>query len=94
MNYKINEILTKNDYLYEINVVALNKNGIVVITKHGVSLYLDDGTSIVSNITPCRLFTNKNKLTDNNLSKILTTWKSSGYEGKFYTKKETDKFSG
>ena len=86
--YNFKETIFEDDYLYEVN----HTKGIIIITKYGVTLCFDNWKTLTSNITPIGLFPEQKLLTNSNLKKIITIWKSIGYEGKYYSKQESRMF--
>jgi hypothetical protein len=80
------------DYHYDVSVVWEGRDGEVVITRWGVSLWFDDGDAIMTNIQPASLFPNKRVLTIPDLIKVMKTLVAIGGEGMSVSKEKLDHF--
>lgn len=59
------------DYLYEISVVLRKRDGVISVSRWGVSLWYDDGDALMTNIVPHRLFPGKRQLSTDDLKQII-----------------------
>lgn len=44
------------DYLYDISIVWKGRDGVISVSRWGVSLWYDDGDAVMTNIQPHTLF--------------------------------------
>jgi hypothetical protein len=80
------------DYLYDISVVWKNRDGVVTVSRWGVSLWYDDGDALMTNIQPHSLFPNKRKLSVDDLKRIVKTLEDTKVEGMPVSKEQMDSF--
>jgi hypothetical protein len=83
------------EYYYELYVLVDGRVARIVVTNFGVSVDFKDeegqpSESIHTNIVPNRLFGETEKLSWNQLLKIVSILESIGIEGTKYSKKEMD----
>lgn len=81
----------EDDYFYELYVLIEGKEANIIITSYGVSIEFPN-KYITTNITPRKLFPNKDRLDWNDLSKIVWILEDTDLEGKSYSSQEMNDF--
>jgi hypothetical protein len=92
--YSANVADEDEDYCYNISACWYDRDCEICITRYGLSLFYDDGSSTTTNIEPGRLFSGKKELTTPDLKRILKLLEDIGAEGKTFTKEQNDFFYG
>jgi hypothetical protein len=90
--YYHEELNTIDDYFYDILTTCDNRSTKVVIRSEGVILdHWHDGTFLITNISPRRLFGPQESLTDTQLIKVMSILAATKGEGKTYNKEDFNK---
>jgi len=92
--YPYSESIDENEYHYRISIVFEEKDGELHVMNSGCHIQFDDGTWLVFNIDPERLFVDQDKLSEADLLRLMHFLEHDKVRrlSVLYSKEEIEKF--